>query len=144
MRTYIFKNSMYQNDEDLAKMVFGGTKEMEIGPAPEFGGKAGILSAEDMFVGSVNSCIMNTFFFFVRRNNLEVLSYHSDVEGRVEKGTEGLRFTKVEVKAKVKIKEPDLVEKIKEMGNLAEKYCLVSRSLACPVHYDLAVETERK
>jgi len=31
------------------------------------------------------------------------------------------------------------VEKVRELGDLAEKYCLVSRSVACPVHYHLEI-----
>ena len=140
MQTYLFKNLVYKDVKESAKMVFGGTNELEIGPAPEFGGKAGIFSAEEMFVGAVNSCLMMTFFYFLRKAHVEVLSYQSDAQGRVEKGKEGFRFTNVEVRAKIKISTPDLAEKIREIGNLAEKYCLVSRSVACPIDYQLQVE----
>jgi uncharacterized OsmC-like protein len=39
------------------------------------------------------------------------------------------------------LKQQELAEKVRELGDLAEKYCLVSRSLACPVHYELEVKT---
>jgi organic hydroperoxide reductase OsmC/OhrA len=144
MQMYLFKNTVYQKLKEPAKMLFGGTNELEIGPAPEFGGKAGVFSAEEMFIGTVNSCLMMTLFYFLRKADIEILSYHSDAEGQVEKRKDGFRFTNVEVKAKVKVNAPDQAEKIEEMGKLAEKYCLVSRSVACPVNYRLQVETEGK
>jgi len=38
----------------------------------------------------------------------------------------------------------ELARKIRELGDLAEKYCLVSRSVTCPVRYELEVKTTGK
>lgn len=59
----------------------------------------------------------------------------------VEKTKNGLRFTSVEVKAKIFSAEKQ-VEKIEEIAQLAEKYCLVSGSVACPVEYRVEVVDE--
>jgi organic hydroperoxide reductase OsmC/OhrA len=143
-RTYLFKNTVYREGNELAKTIFSGPGELEIGPAPEFDGKPETLNPEEMFVAAINSCIMTTFFYFVRKSNVEILSYYSHAEGRVEKQTDGFRFTNVEVRAEVTLQDQDLVEKVNELADLAEKYCLVSRSVACPVHYRLKVETKGK
>ena len=141
-KTYLFKNTVYREGNELAKSIFGGPGELEIGPAPEFDGKPETLNPEEMFVAAINSCIMTTFFYFVRKSNVEILSYYSHAEGRVEKQTDGFRFTSVEVRAEVILKQHELAEKVRELGDLAEKYCLVSRSVACLVHYRLRVETK--
>jgi hypothetical protein len=36
--------------------------------------------------------------------------------------------------------DPSMAEQISDLAGLAEKYCLVSRSVSCPVHYHLSVE----
>ena len=115
---------------------------MEIGSPPEFDGKPGTLSPEEMFVGAINGCLMTTFFYFARKASIEILSYYSDAEGQVEKGKDGFRFINVEVRARVTLRQRDLAEKVRELGSLAEKYCLVSHSVVCPVHYYLEVETK--
>jgi len=92
-----------------------------------------------MLVASVNSCIMLVFFHFAKKYEVEIASYHSDAEGRVEKTKNGLRFTKVQVSAKVSLGSGASAEKIEEIAQLAEKYCLVSGSLACPVQYNVEV-----
>ena len=135
----IFRNMVYQNSGKPAKTTMSGISETEIGPPPEYGGSPNSLNPEEMLVASVNSCIMLVFFHFAKKYEVEIVSYHSNVNGKVEKTKNGLRFTNVEVRAKVSLGNPDSVEKIEEIAQLAEKYCLVSGSLACPVQYNVEV-----
>lgn len=59
----------------------------------------------------------------------------------IEKQADGFRFTQVEVRAEVALKRQELTDEICELGNLAEKQCLISRPVTCSVHYDLEVKT---
>jgi len=115
-KSYLFKNTVFKEGDKSAKTVFSGPGDLEVGPAPEFEGSPETLNPEEMFVAAVNSCIMTTFFYFVRKSNIEV-------------------------RAKITLQQPDIAEKARELGKLAEKYCLVSRSLACTVRYELEVKT---
>ena len=139
-RTYTYVNTVGQGPDGDAMAIFSGPGELAVGPAPEFGGRPESLNPEELFVAAINSCLMVTFFYFLRRSNIELLSYKADAEGQVRKGPEGLRFTDVQVRATATVKESSLAEKICELAALAEKHCLVSRSVSCPVHYDLHVE----
>ena len=143
-KSYLFKNTVYKESGNSAKTTFSGPGELEVGPAPEFEGSPETLNPEEMFVAAINNCLMTTFFYFVRKSNVEILSYYSDAEGQVEKGKDGFRFTNVEVQAEVTLKQQGLAEKVRQIGSLAEKYCLVSRSVACPVHYELEIKTTGK
>jgi len=143
-KVYLFKNTVYKESGKSAKIIFSGPGELEIGPAPEFEGSPETLNPEEMFVAAINSCIMTTFFYFVRKSNIEILSYHSDAQGQIEKQTDGFRFTNVEVRAKVSLAQQELARKVRELGDLAEKYCLVSRSVACSVHYQLQIDIKGK
>jgi organic hydroperoxide reductase OsmC/OhrA len=141
-KSYLFKNTVVKEGNETAKTVFSGLGEIKVGPAPEFDGSPETLNPEEMFVAAINNCLMTTFFYFVRKINIEISSYYSEAQGQVEKQKDGFRFTNVEVQAKVILQKQDLVEKVLQLGDLAEKYCLVSRSVACPVHYQLQVDTE--
>ncbi len=143
-RTHIFENIVFQNANKPAKTLFSGPGEMEIGSAAEFGGSGQTLNPEEMFVAAINSCLMNTFFYFMQKFNIELLSYYSQAQGQLEKQSDGFRFTNVKVRAKVQLPETKNIEKVHETGQLAEKYCLVSRSVACPVGYQLEVEINGK
>jgi len=139
-RTYIFKNVVSRNQNEPAKVIFSGSGQMAIGAAVEFGGSGQGLNPEEMFVAAINSCLMNTFFYFTQKFKIETLSYNSQASGQLEKQSDGFRFTNVEVRAKVQSPEEKFTEKIQEAGRLAEKYCLVSKSVACPVNYWLEIE----
>ena len=135
----IFKNTVYQYSDKPAKTTMSGINETDVGPPPQYGGTPNSLNPEEMLVASVNSCIMLVFYHFAKKYEVEVASYHSDAEGKVEKTKNGLRFTNVEVKAKVSLGDAGSAEKIEEIARLAEQYCLVSGSLACPVQYNVEV-----
>ncbi len=135
----IFRNTVYQNSDKPAKTTISGVSEAEIGPPPEYGGSPNSLNPEEMLVASVNSCIMLVFFHFVDKSEIDVLSYHSDAEGKVEKTKNGLRFTNVQVEAKVRLGNAGSTQKIQEIARLAEKYCLVSNALTCPVNYNVQI-----
>jgi len=139
-RTYIFENKVSRNQNEPAKVIFSGPCQMEIGAAAEFGGSGKILNPEEMFVAAINSCLMNTFFYFTQKFKIEILSYNSQASGQLEKQSDGFRFTNVEVRARVHLTEDKFADKIREAGSLAEKYCLVSKSVNCPVNYRLETE----
>ncbi len=143
-KSYLFKNTVLKEGDESAKTIFSGPGQLEVGPAPEFEGSPETLNPEEMFVAAINNCLMTTFFYFVRKLNVENLSYYSDAQGRVEKQKDGFRFTRVEVRAEVTLAQQELAEKVAQLGDLAEKYCLVSRSVNCPVQYELEVKTTGK
>ncbi len=135
----IFRNIVSRENDKPAKTVMSGTSESEISPPPVYGGDPNALNPEEMFVASINSCIMLVFYHFVKKYKVDVLSYYSEANGKVEKTKNGLRFTSVEVKAKVSLRDNNQAEKIEEIAQLAEKYCLVSGSVSCPVEYEAEV-----
>ena len=135
----IFKNTLHKNSSQLARTSMSGISETEVGPPREYGGNPNTLNPEEMLVASVNSCIMLVFFHFADKYRVEITSYHSDAEGKIEKTKNGLRFTNIEVRAKVSLASDTSTQKIKEIAELADKYCLVSGSLVCPVHYNVEV-----
>jgi len=143
-KTYLFKNTVFKEGDESAKTIFSGSGELEVGPAPEFEGIPETLNPEEMFVAAINNCLMTTFFYFVRKLNVEILSYYSEEQGRLGKQKDGFRFTHVEVRAEVTLAQQEMAEKVHQLGDLAEKYCLVSRSVTCSVQYELEVETTGK
>jgi len=141
-KSYLFKNTVFKEGNESAKTVFSGPGEPEVGPAPEFEGNPETLNPEEMFVAAINNCLMTTFFCFVRKLDVEILPYYSEAGDQVEKQKDGFRFTNVEVQAKVVLRQQQSAEKVRELGDLAEKYCLVSRSVTCPVQYSLVVQVK--
>jgi len=134
----LFKNAIRCVMGKPAVTTMSGAKETEIGPPAEYGGRPDTLNPEELFVASINSCLMLVFYHFAEKSRVVIESYEADAEGTVEKTRNGLRFTKVSVQVKVKIEAADVAGKLHELAELAEKFCLVSNSVTCPVTYDVS------
>jgi organic hydroperoxide reductase OsmC/OhrA len=106
---------------------------------PEFGGPAGVWSPEQLFMASIDSCLMNTFLFFAQRSAIKMHSYKSMTVGRMDKTPDGLRFTAVDVSITVGVDGDSDVEKTTRLQAKLEKYCPISTSLRCPVTLSLKV-----
>ena len=138
----VFTNTVSKQKDKPAKTTMSGISETEVGPPAAYGGDSQTLNPEDMFIASINTCIMLVFYHFAKKLKVEVLSYSSKAQGKVEKTKDGFRFTSVEVQAEVLLNDNNQAEKIEEIAQLAEKYCLVSGSVACPVEYGVEVVDE--
>jgi organic hydroperoxide reductase OsmC/OhrA len=58
---------------------------MEIGPPPEYGGSPNSLNPEEMLVAFVNSYVMLVLYYFANKSKVEIASYYSEANGKVEK-----------------------------------------------------------
>jgi organic hydroperoxide reductase OsmC/OhrA len=108
---------------------------LTVATPPEFGGPEGVWAPEELFVGSVESCLLSTFLYFAERFELPFSSYSSTSRGTVEKTPEGLRFTGIDVSIAVTVPNEKAAKKAAalRLKEKLEKYCPVSTSLCCPV-----------
>lgn len=134
-----FTNVVRRAGTDVATTAMSGVQEGKIGPPVEYGGQPDTLNPEELFVASINSCLMLVFYHFAEKSAVEIQSYEAQSEGIVEKTRNGLRFTNVNVKARVRASGEDVAHGIAELTELAEKYCLVSNSVNCPVSYSVSL-----
>ncbi|MBN2578051.1 MAG: OsmC family protein [Pirellulales bacterium] len=109
--------------------------DLTVATPPEFGGPEGTWSPEELLVASVESCLLSTFLYFVHRFGLALESYSSTSTGAMEKTSQGLRFTGIDVSISVVVADRDVVQKAASLRlkEKLEKFCPVSASLNCPV-----------
>jgi organic hydroperoxide reductase OsmC/OhrA len=100
-KSYSFRNTVLKKGDKSTKTVFSGPREIEVGPAPEFEGSSETLNPEEMFVVAIKNCLMTTSFYFVRKLNVEILSYYLEAQGWLEKQKDEFRFTHVGIQAEI-------------------------------------------
>lgn len=138
MYSYTISLEMAENEKGI--LVIPQKPNLEVSAPPEFQGMPGVWSPEDLFVASVESCLMTTLFFFLRRKKLSPLRYESKATGLLDKTTRGLMFTSVTVEAALWLSGNAVDETNGEdLGLLVEKHCLISHSVSCPVSYKLRI-----
>lgn len=136
-----FINTMVRTGAEPAKVRFASGLEANADAPPKYGGREGCLSPEELFVSSVNACLMMSYYYFAGVKKVPIASYESEAEGTVEKGSPagGMWFTGVTVRARVKPENPADAERCKALAASAEKYCIVSASIRPAVHYEVEV-----
>ena len=83
VKKFFYKTSIKWSREKKGILSSPDKPDIEIATPPEFRGHPGIWTPEDLFVSSVNSCIMLVFFHFAKRYDIEIASYHSEAKGKV-------------------------------------------------------------
>lgn len=107
--------------------------DFEVATPAEFRGHAGIWTPENLFVASVNSCIMTTFLFYAQKNDFEFVSYSSEAEGTLEHTNNGFMFSEIIVRPSIVVKQESDIEKAKDFIFRSEKGCLISNSIKSKV-----------
>lgn len=111
---------------------------------PEFKGEDGVWSPEDLFVAAVNSCQLMTFISFAMKLELPVASYDSEAEGTLEFVDGGFQFTRVVVRPRVVVSDPEAIGAVRKAIGDAHEACLVARSVRCEVVVEAVVEVAER
>ena len=100
---------------------------------PEFGGEPGLWTPEHLLLGAVVTCYVATFRAIAESSKLAIGALDVQIEGRIEKQEGGFRFTQITLRPSLTIEKPEDRDRSQRLIEKAERICLVSRSLACPV-----------
>ncbi len=110
-----------------------GKPDLEVSSPPEFKGEAGFWTPEDLFLASINTCVMLTFVAFAQSKGLEFLEYQSRAEGMLENVEGKYRFTEVSLHPRLRLKSTEDAERARKILDDAEANCLVSNSVTSTV-----------
>ena len=132
-KRFIYKNSIKWQLEKKGLLTSPDKPDIEVATPPEFRGHPGIWTPEDLFIASVNACIMITFLYYAEKEGIEFLSYESQAEGVLEWIKGSLVFSEIKVKPLIFVKRDLDIQKVKEIIELSEKNCLISNSIKCEV-----------
>jgi organic hydroperoxide reductase OsmC/OhrA len=147
-RTAVYDTTVTWKGEHRGHIIMGNGPEMDFSAPPDAEGHAGVLTPEDAFVSSVNTCIMMMFIWATERFKLNLLSYECRAEGtklieldrteiftdlrlwpRIRVGANGEEIAKVE-------------SRIQRALRAARKYSLVANSVKSEVIIEPTIEIE--
>jgi len=130
-----FETKLRWQKDKQADLSARDNPSLQVTPPPEFGGAARTWCPEELFVASIESCLMSTFLYFAERFDLSLSAYSSASKGTLNKTAQGLRVTGVEVRIEVAWEDDESLRKADSLRlkEKLEKYCPISTSLNCPV-----------
>jgi organic hydroperoxide reductase OsmC/OhrA len=112
---------------------------IEVACPPEFGGHKNIWSPEELFVASVEICIMTTFLWFTNREKLSLLFYKSKAEGVVEMVSGVFQFSSIDIEVTIGISSENDRNKTENIMKKVDRACLISNSIRTPVKVETKI-----
>ena len=110
-----------------------GKPSFRVASPPEFKGEENVWTPEDLFVGSIEICLLMTFASVIQKLQIPVEAYYSEAEGLLEFVEDSYRFTRVVVKPVIIVANADSIDSAIEAIQRAHKDCLVANSLLTEV-----------
>jgi peroxiredoxin-like protein len=132
-KVFRFESDVGWTGERECTICAPGKQEIQLSSPPEFKGRAGVWTPEDMFVASVNVCTLMTFLAYAKHKNLALASYESSVEGVLEYSNGKYRFTEITLRPHVTVNAQEEVERARAILLDAHNNCLISNSIVAQV-----------
>jgi len=122
-----------------------GAGKLELGVAPpaEFRGEANVWSPEQLFIASVDTCLLLTFTGLAEKEGLQISSYCSEAEGALEWVDESFRFTNLVLRPTILIRNEADVAIARDLLDRAHATCLVANSVRTAVTVEADIRQQR-
>lgn len=112
-----------------------------VGAPPQFGGTDEVWSPEELLVAAVVTCLKTTFDAYARRDSLEVTRWTASGTGLLDKGATGPWFKEITIHVSFATK-PGQEENARRTLAVAERNCILSKSVTCPVRVELTISPQ--
>lgn len=116
-----------------------GLVALETAPPREFGGPGDRWSPETLLLGAVTDCYVLSFRAIARASSVAWSALHVEAEGVLDRADGVTRFSEIQLRARLTAGTGVASARAQRLLEKAEQNCLVSRSLACPVHLETEI-----
>ena len=148
------KTATYHTDVEwrgahTGRVVMGNGPEMAFSAPPDAYGQAGVLTPEDAFVASANTCIMMMFLWACERFKIDLLDYRCRAEGtkkieldRTETFTQLHFWPQITVRPDAGGDAAGAERRVRKALAAAQKYSLVANSVKSEIVIEPRITVE--
>jgi organic hydroperoxide reductase OsmC/OhrA len=138
---HVYNTKVRMKDGRVGELVCGNGHKADFSAPPEFKGNAGVFTAEDALVASVNMSIMQTFLHLTEKKNIKIRAYEADANGILghRKGNECL--IRIVVHPKITVDPGTDIDVIELCLNEARKYSIIVNSIHATIVVEHKMET---
>jgi organic hydroperoxide reductase OsmC/OhrA len=128
-KEYPYSTSLRWTGERKGALSCDGKPDIQVACPPEYGGHEGIWSPEDLFLASVEVCVMTTFLWLAGKEGIEIASYNSNAESIASMVDGEFRMGRVKVQVSVGLLREEDAPSVERSLENVERSCLISRSI---------------
>jgi peroxiredoxin-like protein len=142
-RKYVYNTCVKNNGTQKGETSSPDNSPIKIALPENLEGPGGDWSPDELFVASAEACAMLTFFWLIKDEDVEIVSYESETEG-ISQITKGgiFRFTKITIKSKITIKNPEDKLVVREAIKKLDDWCCVSNSTKADVIIEADIQVQ--
>jgi organic hydroperoxide reductase OsmC/OhrA len=130
---YKYNTNLNWTSEKKGVIRSSDKPDIKVACPPEFGGHSGIWSPEDLFVASIEVCMLTTFLWYITKEEINIKSYKSKAEGTVEMLGGVFKFSLINVKMKIELSDEKYYKNIEKILKKVKRACLISNSIETEV-----------
>ncbi|NOX17970.1 MAG: OsmC family peroxiredoxin [Chlorobi bacterium] len=137
---YKFSTQVEWKGGKIGELQSDGFPKVNVATPVEFpNGVPNVWSPEHLFVAAAEVCLMTTFTGIAEASKVDLVSYKSSAEGKVERIDGKFRFTEIIISPEIVVAREKDVERAERLINKAKELCLVSNSLTADVRIDYKI-----
>jgi organic hydroperoxide reductase OsmC/OhrA len=141
--THEFNASVTWTGGHEGDVILEGKPLLSITSPTQWEGKPGIYSPQDLFISAIAGCYITTFATLMDRMQQPVKAHQAIGRAVLQRHPEGgWHFTDVYVTMNITVPKEAILSQVERAVSLTEKYCQVSRSLACKLHIKPNIKQE--
>ena len=140
-KSFTYRTSTEWTGGKAAHLTSFGKPSLRVASPPEFRGEPNVWTPEDLIVAAVETCLLMTFTSIAAKRNIDFEAYYSEAVGLLYFTNEHYRFTRIEVKPTIIVREERQIEDALKAIHDAHKDCLIANSLNGEVVIEPEVRT---
>jgi peroxiredoxin-like protein len=144
-RKYYYKTKIKWLGGEKGEIFSEGKPEIKIALPEQLDGPGGYISPDELFVSSIGSCAMLTYFWLLKDENVNIISYESEAQGISQIADDGnFRFTEVKLKLAIIISNQYDLPKVEEAIKKLDSWCCISNSVKTKVVIEPEISVVKK
>lgn len=144
MEIYVYTSKAIWKRGREGTIKCGCGAELDFSLPLEFGGKAGVMTAEDAFVASINMSFATTFFSYAEKEKIDLIEFECDTNGILDRTAPKTMFKRLVIHPKITVGKYEDVEKVSKIVELSQKYSNICNSVKGKVVVEFKVDVQEK
>lgn len=127
---FYYENEVEWKGERAGKLAGAALPTVPVGAPPEFNGREGHWSPEQLLVASVNTCYVLTLVAIAENSKIALANLTSSARGKLEKVTgAGYQITEITIKPRIVVGSAKDMERVSRIVDKAKQNCFISNSI---------------
>ena len=141
---YVYSSKIVWTEGKKGKLTCGNGLKANFSAPPEFQGEAGLITAEDAFVSSVNMSFMIAFLRFSEKEKVVLRGFECNCNGIMERLIPRIMFKRLVLHPKVTVASDEDIPKVERCMEFADKYSVVGNSVKPKIVLEYKIEVEKR